>query len=242
MDTPEISVCAPVYNEEDVVEQVVREWDQILGADGVSYEIVLTNDGSTDRTKSILTKLAEDLKNVRLYNFSENKGYGVALTSTINNSKGKYVITIDSDGQFALESYQPLFALIKEKDFDMVTGYRQKKRDRFLKVIADRALNLIVRTMFRIGLRDTNCALKIFKGDDIRGFNIEANGYPVPTELCIKYLALGKTVGELGIPHFLREKGRSKLKIVRTGFHFLVFLVFLRTKIFLHKRGVIKDI
>ena len=70
MDTPEISVCAPVYNEQDVVEQVVREWDQILGADGVSYEIVLTNDGSTDKTKSILTKLAEDLKHVRFYNFS----------------------------------------------------------------------------------------------------------------------------------------------------------------------------
>lgn len=241
-DLIQISVVAPVFNEEGVIESVLAHWETVLdGFDGVS-EIVLTDDGCTDATPAKLAAWAQTHPRLRVVTHERNGGYGRALQTAITHSRGVYVITLDSDGQFDLAQAYGLLARLKNDGLDLVTGYRRAKQDSLLRVLADRALNLIVRVMFGVGYRDTNCALKVYRGEVVRGVTVEARGFPAPTELLVKLHFLGARTGEEGIDHLPRTEGRSKLRIFRVGFWMLMFLFYLRFKLFLWKRRVLNTL
>ena len=109
------------------------------------------------------------------------------------------------------------------------------------RVVADRCLNLLVRTMFGVHLRDTNCALKVIDGEVLRGLRIEARGYPTPTEICVRLTARGYRLHEHGVNHRERPAGASKLHPFRTAWSFLRFLVYLRHKLRLHRAGILVE-
>ena len=241
-ETPELSIVAPVYNEAEGIEQVVQYWLKVLQENGANAEIVLANDGSTDQTLEILGNLSQKIPLLKVASYTPNRGYGYALKTAIRASKGQWVITLDSDGQFDLADFPSLLKLQNEKQLDFVTGYRMKKKDNLFRVIADRSLNLIVRTMFSVSLRDTNCAMKLIRGELARTLNIEAKGYPTPTEITIKLLTLGAKTGETGVHHLERLQGQSKLKFFRTSISFFRFLFYLRKKVRLYKAGILQTL
>ena len=144
------SIAAPAFNEEDNIENTVREWNTFIENNKINAEIVITNDGSKDRTKKILDQLKLEFPNLKIIHFETNVGYGRALLSSIQNSQGKFILTIDSDGQFDISDLNKLIEKQKTEDYDLVTGFRLKKNDSFLKVYADRILNLIIRFFFNI--------------------------------------------------------------------------------------------
>lgn len=237
-----ISVVAPVFNEEGVIEAVLAHWEKVLDDFGLPAEIVLTDDGCTDATPTLLAAWARSHPRLRVITHTRNGGYGKALQTAIFHSRGEYVITLDSDGQFDLAHAQALLDRMRTDHLDLVTGYRRAKQDSFLRVAADRALNLIVRVMFGVGYRDTNCALKVFRGELVRGVTIESRGFPAPTELLVKLHFLGARTGEEGIDHLPRTGGSSKLRIFRVGFWMLMFLFYLRFKLFLWRRRVLNTL
>lgn len=239
---PELSVVAPVYNEEEGIEQVVRYWHEVLTRNGISSEIVLANDGSTDRTLEILERLKQDVPELRVVAYTPNRGYGYALKTAIRASTGNLVVTLDSDGQFDLGEFPALLQELKTKNLDFVTGFRKKKKDNPFRVIADRGLNLIVRTMFGVKLRDTNCAMKLIRGDLARGLNIEATGYPTPTEITVKLVVLGTRSSEVGVTHSERLLGTSKLKFMRTVVSMFRFLIYLRKRIRLYRARILQEL
>ncbi|MBN1346476.1 MAG: glycosyltransferase family 2 protein [Phycisphaerae bacterium] len=239
-DAPEISVLAPVYNEADCIERVVRYWNDVLDQWPRSSEIVLGNDGSTDGTGEILERLSGEMPRLRVNTRHKNGGYGAALASAIAGSRGNLVVTLDSDGQFDLADARGLIERLETEDLDAVTGRRASKRDSFMRVLADRTLNRIVRLMFGVTLRDTNCALKVIRGDLARALTIEARGFPTPTEIVLKLSAQGARLGEETVSHADRVAGASKLKVWRTGLDMWRFLWYLRRKIKLYRRGVLQ--
>jgi glycosyltransferase involved in cell wall biosynthesis len=235
---PFLSICAPAYNESEVIARVITSWEATLAGLGVTSEIVITNDGSTDDTLAILRSLQAQFANLVVVDQTPNAGYGRAVANAVAHSRGQQVMTLDSDGQFDPAEYPRLAEKLNE-GYDVTTGYRLRKQDKLARVLADRALNLIVRVAFALPLRDTNCALKLWRGDVARAITIEARGFPTPTEMLIKARALGYRINEVGITHHLRLAGESKLKVMRTGWHFLLFLVYLRLKLSLYRRRVI---
>jgi glycosyltransferase involved in cell wall biosynthesis len=241
-ETPELSIVAPVFNEAEGIEQVVQYWVKVLQENEANAEIVLANDGSTDRTLEILENLSQKIPLLKVVSYTPNRGYGYALKTAIRASKGQWVITLDSDGQFDLADFPSLLKLQNEKQLDFVTGYRMKKKDNLFRVIADRSLNLIVRTMFSVSLKDTNCAMKLIRGDLARTLNIEARGYPTPTEITIKLITLGAKTAETGVHHSERLQGQSKLKFFRTSISFFRFLFYLRKKVRLYKAGILQTL
>jgi glycosyltransferase involved in cell wall biosynthesis len=234
------SITAPAYNERENIENMVRYWQSVFTGDGISGEIVIGEDGSTDGTKDVLADLQTQFGNLVVVDHAVNRGYGHALSSAIGRSQGDYVLTIDSDGQFDAAEYRLLMEEM-DKGYDVVTGYRRRKQDSLLRVFADRVLNLIIRLLFRLPLRDTNCALKLFKGDVARRLTIEARGYPTPTELLVRAQTLGYRIGEVGITHRERAGGATKLKAFRTSWHMLLFLAYLKYKQVLFRLGIIND-
>jgi dolichol-phosphate mannosyltransferase len=238
---PRLSVAAPCYNEADGIEAVVAEWDAVLATVPSPTEIVLCNDGSTDGTGEVLERLRERLPRLRVVHHAVNGGYGRALSSAVAATRGEYVATIDSDGQFDLGDALDLLRELEREGYDGVTGRRMGKKDSALRVLADRCMNLLVRVMFGTPLRDTNCALKVVRGDVLRALRIEARGYPTPTEICIRLSARACRLGERGVTHRERAAGTSKLHPFRTAWSFVRFLFYLRHKLKLHRAGIIVE-
>jgi dolichol-phosphate mannosyltransferase len=249
---PHISFAMPAYNEEENIERTVNECRAAFENAGLGMvpvsasgngakwgEIVVTNDCSKDSTADILARLQESMPNlVVVTHLQRNLGYGRALSDAIAATRGEWVATIDSDGQFDPGDLPSLLEKAGE-GVDCVAGYRMKKKDSPLRVIADRGLNMIVRTLFGVPHRDTNCAFKLIRGDVIRGLTIETNGFQTPTEIVLKLNALGYRLAEAGVSHRAREEGKSKLKVVKTSLEFLRFLFYLRGKINLYRRGIL---
>ncbi len=249
---PSVSFTMPAFNEEDNIERTVNECQAAFDKAGLNQapvvgkdiwgEIVVTNDCSKDRTGEILSGLQESMLNLVIVTHEGvNQGYGRALSDAIAASRGEWVATIDSDGQFDPMNLPEMIASVDPSDTETVcvAGYRMKKKDSFIRVFADRGLNTIVRTLFGIRHRDTNCAFKLILGDVIRDLNIETNGFQTPTEIVLKLNAMGLKMVECGVTHRVREEGKSKLKVIKTSMDFLRFLWYLRGKIGLYKRGIL---
>lgn len=234
-----LSVAAPVYNEKEIIEKVVRYWFDILRKNNISHEVVLGDGGSNDGTIEIVEELRQEYKNLYLIHTGKPGGYGNALFKAIYETKGKYVAMLDADGQFNLEDSIPMLEKLQKENLDVVTGYRIRKEDTFIRVYADRALNLIVRLMFGLDQKDTNCALKVFNGEVIRKMHIEARAWPTPTEIMIRLKTLNCKVGEVGITHHERLGGETKLKVVRASIEMFSFLFYLRFKLMLYKTKTI---
>lgn len=237
-----LSVVAPVYNEEEIIEKVVRYWFDVLKGNGVTHEVVLGDGGSNDRTLEILDELRKEFPNLKVVRAGDPGGYGFALFRAIYATSGDYVVMLDADGQFDLADYAPMLEKLEKEGLDMVTGYRIRKQDTFIRYFADRVLNIIVRMMFGLGQKDTNCALKVFKGDLVRNMHIEARAWPTPTEIMIRLSTYGSRVGEVGIKHLERLGGETKLNVMSTSIELFSFLLYIRFKLWLYRRKVINKI
>jgi len=239
MAAPRLSVAAPCFNEGEAIAEVVKEWDGVLDGFPFDSEIVICNDGSTDDSGERLRELQRIHPRLRVVELETNSGYGKALTTAIDATRGEVVATIDSDGQFDLADVRPLLATLEEGGLDLVTGFRSRKRDSPFRVLANHGLNAIVRGVFRVRLRDTNCALKVARVETLRGLRLESRGWSTPTEICLRVHARGGRMGEIGVRHRERKLGASKLHPFRTAWALLRFLVYLRMKISLHRARIL---
>jgi len=237
-----LSICAPAYNEEETIERVVHEWAQTIEASGRSCEIVIGNDGSTDSTLRILERLQQQYPFLIVVTLPRNAGYGAALSTAIAASRGEYVLTLDSDGQFDASEYERLLEEMNRGDLDLVTGYRRHKADRATRIVADRAFKLLVTGLFGLPMRDPNCALKLYRGMTARSLTVDARGFPTPTELLVKAQTLGYRIGEVPITHRERAGGTTKLKALRTSWQMLLFLLFLKYKQVLYRAKVLNSL
>lgn len=239
--SPVISVAAPAYNEAETVCEVVRGWQTAVSRLGIRAEFVVCNDGSTDTTLELLQALTGEIPDLHIVDSKENGGYGNAMTKAIAACQGDYVVTIDSDGQFDLADIEHFLPFVEGGRCAAVTGRRVRKQDSVFRYAADRILNLIVRILFGTRLRDTNCALKMVRRDLMQGLDLEAGGYPFPTEVCLRLERLGVDLREAPIRHLERTGGRSKLQVWRTGWRMFWFLVYLRLQFALRRTRTIRD-
>ncbi|MDD5422978.1 MAG: glycosyltransferase family 2 protein, partial [Candidatus Omnitrophica bacterium] len=180
-----ISIVMPAYNEEQNIEKTVKKCAHLLDSLAVKGEVVVTDDGSVDRTKEILSGLKGKMANLVVVEHKENKGYGASLNDAIIASKGDLIVSIDSDGQFDIDEL-PLLLDRYMEGHPIVAGFRKEKKDSFFKVFADRCMNLMVNMMFGLRLRDSNCAFKLYERDIIKPVKVESMGFSAPTEIMVK--------------------------------------------------------
>ncbi|MBN1355067.1 glycosyltransferase family 2 protein [bacterium] len=236
-----ISVIMPAYNEQDNIRTTVQSCFQVLDEIPGDHEVVVTDDGSRDRTGEILAEMKQARPALAVETNDPNRGYGAALARAIRRSAGDIVVSIDSDGQFDISELKNLLDRFTA-NIDILTGYRISKRDTRVKVIADRIMNQMIRLMFGVRFRDTNCAFKLYRGEVIRRMNLEASGFQIPTEIVLKGHAMGLNIGETPVQHFNRSGGSSTLTPVRTAVRMVAFLVYLRLKISLYRRKILRSL
>jgi glycosyltransferase involved in cell wall biosynthesis len=206
------------------------------------FEVLVVDDGSRDRTPAILDEMAGRMPWLRILHQPKNLGYGAAIKRGIAESRGRYVVTIDSDGQFDPADIPRLSRRLEADRLDCVTGYRPQKKDTLPRVVANQVYNWLVRMLIGIRFHDAQCALKIFRGEVIRSINTEARGFTFPTEILVKFINKGYGVGEEEITHLPRVTGASTIRFFRTSRIMFVFLLYMRFKLFLFRSGILNDL
>ncbi|MBN1297818.1 glycosyltransferase family 2 protein [bacterium] len=236
-----LSAVMPAFNEAETIEKTVRYCFEVLRDCADISEVVVTNDGSRDATGEILLRLQQEFPDLVVITHSPNQGYGAALARAMDTASGDIIVSLDSDGQFDIADIRDMLPFFSD-DVAILTGYRQGKKDSLLKVFADRVMNRMIRILFSVSYRDTNCALKLYRGALLHTLPLEARGFQLPTEIVLKAHALGWVIRECPVRHYPRAGGQSSLAPFRTAWRMLVFLAYLRRKITLYKKGIIRSL
>lgn len=222
-ERPRLSFFFPAFNEEEnVAETVRRALDEIGPLVGGSIEVLVVDDGSTDRTPELADALAASHAEVRVHH-QPNRGYGGALKAGFANASGELICFSDGDLQFDLKEMQRLLDRLhdgEKQPVDAVIGYRIKRRDPFHRIFIAKTYNAIVSVLFGLRVRDIDCAMKLFRREVFEGLRLDADGPFLSAELLIKLRALGVRMAQVGVNHYPRaagtNTGASFTKILRT--------------------------
>lgn len=204
-----LSYFFPAHNEEANIEALVAEALETLPAIAETFEIIAVDDGSKDRTGEIADRLAaENPDVVRVVHNVPNRGYGGALRSGFEASRYELLAFTDGDRQFKVADIARLTARLAEPDQpDVVVGYRIKRADPMIRIVYARTYKLANRIFFGLRVRDVDCAAKLFRREALEGVRVESAGAFFSAELMIKIKEQGRSIAEVGIPHYARIAG-----------------------------------
>ena len=200
IDSPAVSVVVPLYNEEENVPLLQAELTRTL--DGLDYEIVFVDDGSTDRTADRI----ETGPRIRVLRFERNAGQSAALYAGLKSTRGATAVLIDGDLQNDPADIPKLLSEI-ERGADLVCGYRAQRKDTFVKRVTSRVANFVRSRFTKDGVRDTGCTLKAMRRECISAL--------IPFKGMHRFIpALVKGAGyrlvEIPVNHRPRKFGQSK--------------------------------
>ncbi|HEX2883369.1 MAG TPA: glycosyltransferase family 2 protein [Candidatus Limnocylindria bacterium] len=220
---PRLTFFFPAFNEEEnVAETVRRALDEIGPLVDGSIEVLIVDDGSTDRTPQIADELAAADPRVRVHH-QANRGYGGALRAGFANASGELICFSDGDLQFDLREMARLLDRLNDqarKPVDVVIGYRVKRRDPPHRIFIAKTYNAIASVVFGLRVRDIDCAMKLFRREVFDGLPLGTDSPFLSAELLIKLKARGERIAQVGVTHYPRaagtNTGASFRKILRT--------------------------
>lgn len=226
MEAPEISVVVPVYDEEESLLELTEWIAKVLTNKGCSFEILLIDDGSRDNSWKVIEQLAAERKYIKGIRFSRNYGKSAALNTGFRSSNGKVVVTLDADLQDSPDEIPALYDMITMEGYDLVSGWKKKRKDPFTKRLPSKFFNLVTRKIAGIKLHDFNCGLKAYNARVVKHINIygEMHRY-IP--VIAKWNGFDH-IGEKVVTHYPRKFGRTKFGMERfiNGFLDLISITF----------------
>jgi glycosyltransferase involved in cell wall biosynthesis len=174
---PALSFFFPAHNEAENIEGLVAEALEVLPTLADEFEIIAVDDGSKDDTPQLADQLAAAHPQVRVVHHEVNKGYGAALRSGFRAARLDLVCFLDGDRQFKVVDLGRLLERMAADDKpDVVVGYRIKRADPFIRHAYARAYRLALRLFYRLGVRDVDCACKLFRRESLEGVRLESGG------------------------------------------------------------------
>src|SRR3989339_202709 len=206
----ELSVFFPTFNEEGSIEETVEKTKKILEKVAKNWEIIIVNDGSSDRTGEISNNLAKDSR-IKVITHNENKGYGASLKSGFYNAKYSWVAFTDSDGQFDFNEITKFIEKQKETNADLVIGYYKKRQVSKFKIITSRMWELAVMILFGLHVHDIDCGFKLVSKsviDKIPKLESERGAF-ISSEFLIKVKRANYKIIEIPVTHYPRTKGKG---------------------------------
>ncbi len=226
----DISIIVPSFNERESLPELCSWIDRVMSSHKFSYEVIIVDDGSTDGTWDEVKKISKSNPNIHGICFRRNYGKSAALYCGFEKAQGEVVFTMDADLQDSPDELPEMYRMIKEEDYDIVSGWKEKRKDNALtKNLPSKLYNATARCITGIKLHDMNCGLKAYKKEVVKSIEVygEMHRY-------IPYLAknAGYTrITEKKVFHQKRKYGKSKFGVERfiNGFLDLMSLWFLST-------------
>lgn len=239
--SPDLSVVIPVLNESESLNSLVSEIQSICLNQGLTFEIIFIDDGSTDGSLDLIEKLHKKNPDVKAVQFRRNLGKAEALATGFEMASGRMVVTMDGDLQDDPAEIPNLIQAL-ENGFDMISGWKKKRKDPLSKRIPSKLYNSVTSRLTGLKLHDFNCGLKIYRSDVVKSIRLYGELHRYTPALA--HLQ-GFRVGEIVVNHRARRFGKSKYGFARfTGMFDLVSILFLEKymKRPLHLFGLIGSI
>jgi glycosyltransferase involved in cell wall biosynthesis len=207
-----ISAVLPAFNEEENIETAATRMADVLRSLNLGdWEVIIVDDGSEDGTGEIADRLAaNDPDHIRVFHHRPNRGYAEALKTGFTSARHQLIFYTDSDNQFDVKELKNLLPLIENAD--LVCGFRIYRFDPLTRLILSWGFNLLVRIIFRINVRDVDCAFKLFRREVFDKVTIESKKFFVDAEVLAKAKYYGFRMVEVGVRHYPRQAGRSTVR------------------------------
>ncbi len=220
-----ISAVFPAFNDGGTIASVVLAASIALRQVTNDYEIIVTNDGSTDYTGSILDELLLRCPELKVIHHSTNQGYGCALRNGFSAATKEWIFYTDGDGQYNPLELVTLVSAVTE-GIDVVNGYKISRRDPLIRIIIGHMYHNIVKYMFGIRLRDVDCDFRLIRRSIFDAVKLESTTGTLPLEMVKKFQDAGYIFCEVPVHHYFRQYGKSQFfnykRLFRTGKHLIV--------------------
>jgi glycosyltransferase involved in cell wall biosynthesis len=223
-DEPLISVIIPVFNEELTIGNIIERVKLVLRNLGLSYEIIVIDDFSTDRSREFSKR-----QGVKFYSFKKHMGKGCALRTGFAKAKGNIITTIDSDGSHRPEELPSLLNPILEDKADLVIGSRYLNQNQAaakkLNAVGVRLFNFLIRVFTGAAVSDSQSGYRVMKSKILENMNLKSVGYEIESEMLVKTARQMFRVVEVPISFEQRTYGTSRLDPVIDGFKILLSII-----------------
>ncbi len=224
----DISVVIPLKDEAESLPELCAWIERVMNANAFSYEVILVDDGSKDQSWNVINEIHSSNSNIKGIKFKRNYGKSAALNVAFREVQGDVIITMDADLQDSPDEIPGLFNMIKQGNYDLVSGWKKKRYDNVLtKNIPSKFFNAVTRKMSGIYLHDFNCGLKAYKQEVVKTIEVygEMHRY-IP--VLAKWAGFDK-IGEKEVEHRARKYGVSKFGWERfvNGFLDLTTIMFI---------------
>jgi glycosyltransferase involved in cell wall biosynthesis len=202
-----------IYNEEENVEPQTRQVLDAYRENNIDGEVLLVDDGSTDRSPEICDILAEESDRIRVVHHSPNKGRSMAIRTGFLNAEGEVSIIMDADLQYEAKQI-PMFLRKMEEGWDVVSGYRRDRSDKFIRKFISKVYNrIIIRRIFHLDIMDQNSGFKAFRTAKAVEMDFNPEGYLGLHRFILPLAHIkGLSITEVPIVHYHRPAGRSYIK------------------------------
>jgi len=215
------SIIIPVFNEEQNISQLYNEITSVMIDFDKDFEIIFVDDGSNDKTYGNLLEIQQNDHHLKIIKLIKNFGQTSALQAGIDISKGEFIITMDGDLQ---NDPKDIPSLIHELDrgYDVITGWRYKRKDIFSKRFVSRIANFLRKQILKDRINDSGCGLKAYRKECFQKINLYGESHRfIPAILSIN----GYKIKEIKVNHRPRKYGKTKYNYTRTFNGFLDMLL-----------------
>ena len=218
----QLSIVVPLYNEAESLPELCSWIDRVMKENAFSYEMIFVNDGSNDNSWEVLKQLSTQYSTILAISFARNYGKSAALHEGFSKASGQVVITMDADLQDSPDEIPELYRLITEENYDLISGWKQKRFDPISKTIPTKLYNAATRKLSGVHLHDFNCGLKAYKIEVVKTLRLygEMHRY-IPVQA--KWNGFTK-IGEKVVQHQARKYGVTKFGLERFLYGFLDLL------------------
>lgn len=220
-----ISIFFPCYNEQHNIGTTVEKSLKVLEKLNADFEMIIVDDGSTDRTAQIAEEIASRDSRISVVHHQHNLGYGAALQTGFKSATKKLVFYTDGDGQFDTQELPPLLPLMEE--YDIVSCYRLNRQDNLIRKINGWCWTKLVCLLFGMKIRDIDCAFKLYKREIFDNIQLTSIGALIDTEILARAIRKGYSITQKGVHHYPRTAGApsgASLKVILKAFKELLKL------------------
>ena len=238
------SVISPMFNEEGNIASTVETIEKVMSSIDKPWELILVNDGSTDRTEEIAGKICRERPHARLVSYKPNRGRGKALRAGFAEARGHYILTIESDLSWDASLMPEMLRILENGEADMVLASSYVKGGRVegvppARLMISRLGNLILSLVIPGGFKMVTQMFRAYRRDVIDSLELESDDKEIHLEILSKALALGYRVKEVPATLRSRSSGKSKFKLGKTAASHLAFSYFEKPLFLLGLAGLV---
>jgi len=204
------------YNEEECVRRVVEAMRKALSEEGLDFQLLPVDNGSTDATPGIIAELAADDPRIKVVTVEKNRGYGWGIIKGLAAADGEWIGYMDGDGQIEPEAFLRL-ARFRGAGYDMVKIRRAGRQDGWLRGVVSDVYVMVVCLLFDLPFYDVNAKPRLMRREWLEKLDLNSKDWFLDAEMLIKARELGMTVGEIKAAFLKRKQGLSNVRVGTVG-------------------------